>query len=158
MKTDNSPANALRNATELTPDVKGHFCPGLQVLGKNSSKVKVTATKLIGGSLDIDSTVKQLYPEDARWDYAVEYEGKTYFIEVHPAFTGEVETIRKKLAWLKNWLQEKAPEINKIKSSNKPYNWVYTDTFAIAKTSRQYKAIAQLGLLPTATWTPPKDS
>ncbi len=144
--------SALHDAIEQTPDVKGHYCKGLQALEDDSSKIIVPQPRLIGGSLNIDKAVKGLYPDEARWDYALEYDGATYFVEVHPAFTGEVDKMKKKLAWLQNWLKTKAPEIDKLKSSRHPYAWVYTGTFAIMKTSKQYKQLAQMGLLPTSSW------
>jgi hypothetical protein len=71
--------------------------------------------------VDIDNAVKQEFSSDNRWDYAVGYDGKTYFIEIHPADTSEVKTILKKLGWLKVFLSEKAPELNK---EPKSFHWV----------------------------------
>lgn len=130
-----------------TPDVTGKYQKGLAALGSYSIKIEVEDSQLIDGSLDIDNTVKKLYPEDARWDYAVSYNGKVYFVEVHPAMTSEVTKILAKLAWLKQWLKQQAPLMDEIKAEV-PYHWVQVSNCTILPTSPQYRRLAAAGLLP----------
>lgn len=137
----------FEEAINATPDVTGKYQKGLAALGNYSTKIEIENSQLIDGSLDIDKTVKQLYPEDARWDYAVSYNGKVYFIEVHPAMTCEVTKILEKLAWLKQWLQQQAPLINKIKAEV-PYHWGQASNCMILPTSPQYRRLAAAGLFP----------
>lgn len=137
----------FEEAINATPDVIGKYQRGLAALGCYSIKIEVENPKLIDGSLDIDNAVKSLYPEDARWDYAVSYNGKVYFIEVHPAMTSEVTKILKKLAWLKLWLQQHAPLIDEIKSET-PYHWLQVSNCTILPTSPQYRRLAAAGLCP----------
>lgn len=146
-------ASVLETAVELTPDVAGSCQAGLSALGAYSAKIVVPDTRNIGGSVNIDSATKELYPMDSRWDYALEYDCEVFFIEVHPGSTSEVDTVLKKLDWLKSWLQNKAPEINRVKTKNKQaYHWIYTGSFSILKTSRHYKLLSQKGLIPKRQW------
>ena len=144
----------LKEAVDETPDVKGNFRKGLMALkGSDSELIIVPDTRKIGGSLDIDSTTKRLYPNAARWDYAVEYDGETFFIEVHPASTTKLDVMLSKLEWLKGWLKTEAPRIDALKAKSKhPYHWVHTGSSKIVKGSKQYKQLATHKLLPVKVW------
>ena len=61
--------------------------------------------------------------------------------------TCEVTKILEKLVWLKQWLQQQAPLINKIKAEV-PYHWVQASNCMILPTSPQYRRLAAAGLLP----------
>ena len=141
--------NPFMLAVNATPDVMHKGKSGLSALGSDSGKVSPDDPRKVDGSLDIDESVKALYPEASRWDYAVSYDGKVHFIEVHPAATSEVNTVLKKLDWLKAWLRNQAPAIDGIKAEN-PYHWVYTSGYGISKGSPQYRRLAQVKLLPKA--------
>lgn len=138
---------AFQIAVENTPDVKCGFCVGLKAV-KNSDRNKVDATdpRKIQGSLDIDGQVKEIYPDKNRWDYALSYDDKIYFFEVHPASTSDVDTVIKKLTWLKEWLKNKAPQINKLQKGNQPYTWVPTDGYAILSSGSYAKKLAVKGI------------
>lgn len=144
----------LKEAVDETPDVTGNHKKGLMALkGSDSELIIVPDTRKIGGSLDIDSTTKRLYPNAARWDYAVEYDGEVFFIEVHPASTTEIKAMIKKYDWLKNWLKTKAPRIDALKAKSKhPYHWVHTGSSKILKSSRHYKELTKRKLLPVKVW------
>lgn len=145
--------SVLEKAVELTPDVVGNYRNGTSSLGTYSGKIVVPDTRNLCGSLDIDKATKKLYPVEPRWDYALEYDGEVFFIEVHPCNTGEVNAVLNKLDWLKSWLKNKAPEVDKVKTKNKmPYHWICTGAFSILKTSRYYKILSQRGLIPKEQW------
>ena len=154
-KSEQKPQSPLKAAIEKTEDVKGQFKEGLGAIKKSEKKkIVVPDTRKLTGSLDIDTSTKEKYPQDNRWDYAVEYNNETFFIEVHPGSTSEVPTIIAKLGWLKKWLKEKAPAINALKPKNKqPYHWVYTNKFAILPNSKYARQLAQLNILPVKQWT-----
>ena len=106
---NNPDSSLLKTAVEHTDDVKGNFKAGLGAIKNNErQKFVLPDPRLIGGSLDIDSSTKTLYPDAFRWDYAVEYDKETFFIEIHPGSTSEIQTVIAKLDWLKHWLKEKA--------------------------------------------------
>lgn len=142
----------LEYAVNATDDVKGNFHVGLGAI-RNDDKQKFHESNSlkIQGSLDIETSTESIYPQDDRWDYAVEYNGETFFIDIHPGSTSEVEIVISKLNWLKQWLKEKAPCINTLKPHNKPpYYWIYTNTkeYAILRNSRYGRLLAQNGLKP----------
>ena len=141
--------SAFQKAVAQTSDVAQGYRKGLQALRRNETSLSVAANpQKLDGSLDIDSTVKHLYPESSRWDYAVCYDLKVCFVEVHPAYTSEVQTMKQKLSWLKAWLTEKAPAINALPTHSQKYVWVQSGKSAILPNSRQAKELASIGLKP----------
>jgi hypothetical protein len=145
-KAITSQANRFHEAVLATPDVSESYKPGLQAMGRYSSKVKVANTRLLGGSIDVDESTKNLYPEDSRWDYAFGYAEAAYFVEVHPADTSQTSAVLKKLVWLKSWLKEKAPKIAELRAEEHPYIWIASDSVNILPSSKEYKKLAQSGL------------
>ena len=131
-----------------TPEVEGCYQAGLKALKKDHRlKIAPANPSKCEGSLNIDDCTLARYPDENRWDYAVAYDSKVYFVEVHAAETGEVSAVLRKLQWLKDWLRLKAPEINKIKA-DAPYFWIQSGRFSILKHSAQAKQIAQSGIRP----------
>lgn len=142
-------AMSFRQAVEATPDIASGFKEGLKAMGDYSKKVSVANTSLIEGSVDIDSCTSKKYPSANRWDYAFSYHKEVFFVEVHTANTREVDTVLRKLQWLKDWLNNDAPEMNKLKASTlPPFYWIQSKGFAIPKTSSQYRRVISQGLKP----------
>ena len=144
-----SKTQKFKDAALATTEVKDCYREGLQALGKHSSKVLLSNSRKAEGSIEIDACVARKYPNDNRWDYALGYDSEAYFVEVHTANTSEVSTVLRKLQWLKDWLYSEAPEIYRIKAKSRtPYYWVLSKKFAIQKHSKQYRILAQNGLMP----------
>lgn len=141
------PKCAFQIAVENTEEVKNGFCRGKQAI-KRAYRVKVNAANndKLQGSLDIDLQVKELYPNEPRWDYALSYDDKIYFFEVHPAETSEVENVVNKVKWLKNWLKTKATEINKLPKAEHPYTWIQSGRYAILPTAREKMRLSVYGI------------
>jgi hypothetical protein len=111
-----------------------------------SVSVRVSNAGALEGSVDIDVCLQILYPQSHRWDYALGYQGKVYFIEVHSTHTSEVSTIKNKLAWLKDWLHIQAPALNSLP---KHFYWIASGgNNKILKGSSQARVIAKMGLKP----------
>ncbi|MBL7796646.1 MAG: hypothetical protein JNJ90_09100 [Saprospiraceae bacterium] len=146
-KTKKRSSNCFKTAVENTPDVSDGYQVGLQALGNYSQKVNLSSNGKCEGSLDIDSCTRVLYPQENRWDYAIGYDSKVYFAEVHSAQTNEVSTMLRKLEWLKNWLNNHAPEIKKIRAGH-PYFWIMSGKYDILPGSRQARKIAKAGMKP----------
>lgn len=92
-----APKCAFRMAVEGTPDVANGYCPGLQALENvDKTAVKLNDKRRVDGSLNIDKETKHLYPNEPRWDYAVGYDDKVFFVEVHPANTSNISEMAKK--------------------------------------------------------------
>lgn len=141
--------NKFRLAVESTSQISDGYLTGLRALGNNSTKITVDNSRLLNGSVDIDSCVKDIYPEDNRWDYAIGYDNAAYFIEIHPAETSAVSTMIAKVAWLKQWLKTEAPLLDKIKSSQNTFQWVPSGRNAIAKNSREAFRLSKSGIVIT---------
>lgn len=141
-KTDKETPLAFRQAVEDTPEIRTGYCNGLQALGANARLVAAEDTRKLEGSVDIDACVHDLYPNGARWDYAVGYEGKAYFLEIHPASTSNVKEMMKKAEWLTGWLNEKAPAL-KAMAAGKVYYWLASGKQSILSNSPQYRKLSQ---------------
>jgi NAD(P)H-nitrite reductase large subunit len=142
----------FKEAVESTPDVCNCYMVGKQaIISSDRNKCELTVQSKCGGSLFIDECLKQQnkYPQDNRWDYAIDYNSEVFFFEVHTANTSQVSTVLKKLQWLKDWLIRKAPEINSIKASA-PYYWVHTNGYHILPNSSQERSVIQKGLKPVS--------
>ena len=150
----------FKQAIGQTHEVKKCFQKGLRAFGKDSAKIELADQAKCGGSLFIDDCLKKqkLYSNENRWDYALEYETEVYFVEVHSANTCEVRKVLKKLQWLKDWLQQKAPEISKLKAKKQPYYWIQSNDFDIPSTARQYREAAQASILPIPKLVLPRPS
>ncbi|WP_259016289.1 hypothetical protein [Emticicia fluvialis] len=139
--------NKFKLAIQNTPDVTNCYQSGLRALGSYSNKISLQDAPQCEGSIDIDSCTTSKYPNSPRWDYAFGYKGFAYFIEVHSAYTNEVNTVISKLTWLNDWLNNHAPEIKKIRAPT-PYFWIQTSGYHILKNSRQERLLAQKGIRP----------
>lgn len=138
---------AFQVAIENTEEVKDGFCIGKQAIkGNDRNKVNAADNNKLQGSLDIDSQVKALYPNSSRWDYALSYNDKIYFFEIHPAETSEIENVVKKVKWLKFWLKTKATEIDKLPKSEHPYIWVQSGRYAILPTTKEMRKLTMSGI------------
>ncbi len=143
---------AFKEAVEATPEVQNCYKKGKQaILQKELNKVELGNPQKCGGSLFIDQCLSKQnkYTQDNRWDYAIDYNGKVYFFEVHTTSTSEVSTVIKKLIWLKEWLIRQAPEINALRAKS-PYYWVQSKGYHILPNSRQERAVIQKGLKPVS--------
>lgn len=140
--TDENAPDAFTKAVKNTPEISLGLRSGLQALKNNASRVEATDTRKLNGSVDIDETTKNLYPEASRWDYVIGYEGKAYFLEVHSANTSDIDDMLKKADWLRQWLNTKAPALEAISGSNCFY-WVSTNDFQIVSPSPQARKLAQ---------------
>lgn len=140
---------AFKQAVEDTIDVAKCYQTGLNALGKYSSKIKVLNTHHLQGSVDIDTCTLLKYPNANRWDYVFAYKGEAFFVEVHTAKTGAVRTVLNKQQWLKDWLNEHAPEINNLKATSRDtFYWIQSKNFSIPKTAPQYRQAMQNNVIP----------
>lgn len=143
--------NNFQIAVSQCSDLQEGYRPGLQALKKGeTAKICVSDTTGLNGSVDIDSCTKEHYPEDSRWDYAIGYKGKAFFVEIHPAFTSEINTVLKKKEWLEKWLDSQANSLNSIRSKEPSIFWIFTEKCGILKSSPQYRRLAQEKLCPMA--------
>jgi hypothetical protein len=140
----------FKNAVEATPDLKGAWRGGLQALpGADTQHVDAEDPRRLAGSVDVDSALAGKYPNDPRWDYGIGHRPTNvtgemvYWIEIHPASSGEVKAVLAKLTWLKRWLRESAP---RLQSMRKVFVWVSSGKTSFTLSSPQQKQFALLGL------------
>lgn len=121
---------------------------GLQAIKADEGKERISAkdSRKILGSVNIDDDCRGEFPGDNRWDYAIGYERNAnifvYFVEVHSAHTSEVGVLRKKLDWIKQFLNS-----NLRKSLNKlprEFHWVASKSYKIPKNTPQYRLLSLL--------------
>ncbi len=136
--------NPFKLAVEQTPEIKDCWKQGLQALpGDHSKKIKAKDNSKLCGSVFLDKCLDdQILSPGNRWDYIICYDGKLYFLEIHSAHSGEVDVVRRKVNWLKDWLNSKAPELVKLKAKD-PYHWVQSGKFAIPKNAPQFRTVTQ---------------
>lgn len=140
-----SNTNNLKTAVEKTPDVKGHYKPGLQAVKNSAKYIVCREERLITGSVYIDKATEHLYPEANRWDYVIEFSNLLYYVEPHPADADhQVDKVCAKARWLFWWLKNRAPEIGRLRSAG--LFWVQTGKNTVLKDSRQKRKLAVLGV------------
>lgn len=90
---------------------------GLQAVSSaNSERIRPKDTRSLTGSIDIDEDLRERFPTENRWDYAVGYRvsdtvEKVFFIEVHSAETSEIACVVRKAEHLKKWAERNAPDL-----------------------------------------------
>ena len=134
------------DAVQRMPEIAECLKTGLQALGSNSSKVEVTSTRSLKGSVDIDTCLKRLYPSDPRWDYVFGYKDRVYYVEVHQGKTSEVEDVIAKFSWLKQWRKRSATSLENLKGRS-TYHWISVKgTASIGKRSNHRRKLDQSGI------------
>jgi len=136
---------SYRDAVENTPSIANCFQLGLRALGGNSMYVSVANTREINGSVDLDTCLRDSYPDANRWDYTFGYGGRSYYLEVHPASTNEVDTVIRKLTWLKGWLNAEGVRLQAL-NAPQPYNWVASGKVTIPPGSTYHRRLNAAGL------------
>ena len=134
-------------AVKSIPEIEKCLRKGLQALGTNSRKIKVSSTRDLAGSVDIDNCLKSHYPNESRWDYVFGYKERIYYVEVHPADnTRKVGEITSKLEWLKHWLERSAKSLEDLEGQS-TYHWISTGKTASSVKRGKYRQIlAQNGI------------
>ncbi len=131
---------------------------GKQALkGEHRELIVCRDSRRFTGSIDLEAalTAGQWQVSMNPWDYGIGFREVdsheiALWIEVHPASTAEVSAVLKKLAWLKNWLREEAPELQKMAqghSGGGSYIWLATAAGVhITPNSPQARRLRQAGL------------
>ncbi len=131
-------------AVQQTQEIAACLKPGLQALGADSKKIKVTETTTLKGSVNIDTCLKKRYPNAPRWDYVFGYENRVYYVEVHQAKESEVRSIIAKFEWVRNWCKATPLEELQERSS---YHWVSKKQTATFQHKSSYRRrLAQRGI------------
>lgn len=138
-----SDSTTFKSIVQAIPAIAGAYREGLQALeSKDAGKVKPQNPRKLSGSVYLDKCLKTTNPHDARWDYAIGYSEKAYFVEVHPANTSNVDEVVKKKKWLDVWLKTNALDL-KAMMAGTGYYWIAFGKVAILPNSPQARKIAK---------------
>lgn len=138
-----SDSTTFKSIVQAIPAIAGAYREGLQALeSKDAGKVKPQNPRKLSGSVYLDKCLKTTNPHDARWDYAIGYREKAYFVEVHPANTSNVDEVVKKKKWLDVWLKTNALDL-KAMMAGTSYYWIASGKVAILPNSPQARKIAK---------------
>jgi hypothetical protein len=140
----------FRDAVERTPVIRGRYRDGLQALSA-ADRRRVSCReprKRLRGSVNLDDAFRPAKPNSLRWDYAIGIRGgaradDVAYVEVHPASSGHVDEMLRKLGWLKTWLAGAGAPLGSLP---RRYFWVASGSVALRKGSPQALRIAQQGL------------
>ena len=100
---------SFEDAVKATAEIRGAYRPGLQALHPAARKaIEASDTRRLEGSVDIDTTLRRIYPQDPRWDYVVSVqhgggESRLYWIEYHEANGETAKDVASKARWVKRW-------------------------------------------------------
>lgn len=127
----------FEDAVKASPhEVQASLRPGKQALkGAHREQVTCPDSRRFTGSIDLDAALAatQEHSASSRWDYGiglrVDDQEIAIWVEIHPASAGEVNTVLRKHKWLRTWLQEEAPALNSLTTSQagvRRYIWLAT--------------------------------
>ncbi len=126
----------FREKVEKTRSIKDCFMPGLKALTEQyKNKINAKETRKINGSIFLEECIN-----GAVWDYIIGYKNETFFVEVHPAVTSEINNVLRKLFWLKHWKSKTF-----FKNDNN-FFWLATNGIHILPRSNYWKRIHEQGL------------
>lgn len=137
---------AFEDDVSSVDEIANCYQPGLQaVKNVDRSRISPANSRLLCGSVDLDSCLQNQYPQDNRWDYIICYENTLYFVEVHPASTSEVNTMVAKALWLRNWWNQHKNNFNT--GSKSQLYWISSgSTDKILPSSTYGKRLAKSGI------------
>jgi hypothetical protein len=140
----------FRQAIEQSPDLRGAYKRGLAALRRaDKQHVDAEDTRLITGSMDVESCLRSKSPNDPQWDYAIGSRPRNrndevvYRVEVHPASPGEIKVVLAKLKWLTEWLGQNARHLDAM---YREFIWVSSGKTSFTLSAPQRKQFALLGL------------
>jgi hypothetical protein len=139
----------FKQAVENTGGLEETYRLGLQALQRRDrSHISCRDSRMVTGSVDLDSALATTLPNDPRWDYGVGVTAQTksesvVWIEVHPASSHHVDEVLHKLDWLKNWLRTRAPQLDVMP---REFAWVASGQVALQANSPQRRKLAAEGI------------
>ena len=124
---------------------------GLQAVSSaNRERIRPKDTRSVTGSVDIDEDLRDRFPTENRWDYAVGYRAsdtveKVFFIEVHSAETSEIFCVINKARKLKEWAEANAPDLWNM-TLPREIHWVASGRCALRLNDSYRRRLAMAGV------------
>ncbi|MEZ0296078.1 MAG: hypothetical protein ACAI35_06445 [Candidatus Methylacidiphilales bacterium] len=145
----------FRADVEATPHLKYQWKSGLGAL-RPEDKLHIvledTSTSHLKGSVDIDSSLRSLFPNSNRWDFAIGYKHVNlndeviYWVEFHTGTDNQIKVVLAKLDWLKSWLNTDGVRLTDYK---RKFIWAPSGRTSFTKGSVQVKQLASRGITYT---------
>ena len=148
---------SFREAVAQTPNLETAWRNGLRALRRQDRRhIEAEDPRRLRGSADVDKALQRVEPQANRWDFAIAYQHTNvrgefiYWVETHTGTDQEIEVVRKKHEWLRNWL---AREGRALSAENFPqeFYWVPSGATAFTKGAKQVKILAQEGIIYTGS-------
>lgn len=143
--------NPFQKAVAQTPQLgTNSYRSGLRAIASSHRERIIARQSTILGSVNLDSALKEVCPEQPRWDYGIGVQGDSQpvavWVEFHPAETNRVDEVIRKLRWLKEWLRQHAPSLNGLTPTERAFHWVATSGCHIQRSTPQARRLFQEGL------------
>jgi hypothetical protein len=145
---------SFEDAVEATAEIRGACRPGLQALQAAARKaIQANDTRRLEGSVDIDTTLRPIYPHDPRWDYVVSVQDdagapRLYWIEYHEANGETAKDVASKARWVKQWARTAGRPVWEFGGRKMDLRWIASGRVRLPKKSRQVRLLAQEGVHP----------
>ena len=126
--------------------------PGLQALTTaDKRRISCAKPRQLTGSVHVDEALRNIYPNEHRWDYAIglrltNERDRVFWVEVHPANSRHVGEVVNKATWLRQWLRNNAPQLNRMTQNHPVLFWVSTGRISLPKGSPQARRLAEVGV------------
>jgi hypothetical protein len=119
----------------------------------NADRNRIDCRKIrrLTGSVNFETTLRPTHGNDPIWDYGIglQVDGRNdraIWIEVHPASSSHVNSMLKKAAWLRTWLNESSHALRDITDRNMGLVWISSGSVHLPKGSSQARKLAQAGI------------
>lgn len=123
--------SGFQAAVERTPHLRDKYRSGVQAL-ENADRARLSGRSAAIGSVFVDEALKSIQPycDQHRWDYAIGLVTSTgrelvLWLEVHHAASKQTEIVLSKLSWLRGWLRQGAPALERF---DKKFVWLLSNT------------------------------
>jgi hypothetical protein len=141
----------FRKSVSQTPSVSTAYRDGLGALRETDrSKISIEDTRLLKGSIDLDSALKREEPASNRWDYGIAWKRnqnspeQIAWVEVHPLRSGKnLKEIEQKWIWLRGWLNGNGHRLDKFP---REFICIASGKMQFSKTAPQLRRLAQQGI------------
>jgi hypothetical protein len=143
---------AFRKAVISTEELSDAYRLGLHALaGADRNRLECAQPRRLTGSVNLEASLRDRHPNEPIWDYGIGLRTGNrnecaIWIEVHPASSGHVEALVKKVKWLKGWLQTSAPALNGMTRGTAGFVWIASGRVLFQRSSRQARELAAAGV------------
>ncbi len=118
---------------------------GLNALRKRDKRsIQCQTSPNALSSVDLDTGLSHIFPQAPRWDYGIACDQPSLcviWVEVHPATSGEVRKVARKLKWLRSLVQG---HLSSLRSVPQRFYWVASGRVHIPRHTPQYKHLRTL--------------